>query len=159
MDFSQINLGREYTFGSDPEIFSRDKKGQIVPAFTFLPPKTDPLKVEIGKGMYDAYIYNDGFQAELRAMPHGCIAFVVDSIRGGLKGIWEKSNGASLVLDNAPQIPLQVLRDTPDEHVILGCDPSRNAYNMGGACVGDPRALRYRFTGFHIHASGWQLDD
>lgn len=161
-DLDKINLGRQYTFGSDPEIFSRDKKGQIVPAFTFLPSKTDPLKVDVtypseGQSSFPAYIYNDGFQAELRANPHGCVAYVVDSIRTGLKGIWEKSNGASLVLDNAPMIPIEVLQETPDEHVILGCDPSRNAYNMGGACVGDPRALRYRFTGFHIHASGWRL--
>jgi Phage phiEco32-like COOH.NH2 ligase-type 2 len=146
-------------FGSDPEIFSRDAKGQIVPAYTFLPPKTKPELVEIhyqGR-RYDAHIYNDGFQAELSASPHGCIAYVVDSIRGGLHGIWKKSNGASLVLDNAPQIPIDILRDAPEENVILGCDPSRNAYNMGGACVGDPRALRNRFTGFHIHISGWYV--
>src|SRR5882724_2500475 len=76
-NLEHINLSRNYIFGSDPEVFSRDKRGQIVPAFTFLPPKTDPLKVDIqyqheGGISFPAYIYNDGFQAELRANPHGC---------------------------------------------------------------------------------------
>ena len=160
-DFSHIELGRHYTFGSDPEVFTRDNKGQIVPAFTFLPPKDKPKKVIIDYqgNRYDSAIYNDGFQAELRAKPHGCIAFVVDSIRGGLKAIWEESGKASLVLDNAPMIPIKMLKDTPDEHVILGCDPSNNAYHMGGKVVGDPRKLRYRFTGGHIHMSGWQVPE
>ena len=157
-DYSNIHQSREYVFGSDPEVFSRDSKGQIVPAFKFLPPKTDPLLVELPNASLCYHIYNDGFQAELRANPHGCVAYVVDSIRGGLKAIWERSNGAHLVLDNAPMIPIEVLRETPDEHVILGCDPSQNAYYIGGKVVGDPRLLRYRFTGFHIHVSGWHLD-
>lgn len=159
-DFSRIELQKVLTFGSDPEIFARDSKGQIMPAYTFLPPKTQPIRVELKRELYDysSYIYNDGFQAELRANPHGCIAYVVDSIQIGLKEIWKKSKG-QLVIDNAPQIPVAVLRDAPEESVILGCDPSMNAYNMGGACPGDPRALRYRFTGFHIHISGWALPE
>jgi len=144
-------------FGSDPEIFSRSKDGKILPAFEFLPAKDKPIKIPILKDGYDygPYIYNDGFQAELRAAPHGCIAYVVDSIRHGLKGIWKKSNGASLVLDNAPMIPIDTLRKTPEQYVILGCDPSLNAYNQGGKACGDPRKLRYRFNGVHLHASGW----
>lgn len=155
-DFSRIKLGTVYTFGSDPEIFSRDSKGQILPAFKFLPSKEKPIEVS---GAEDDYlcVYNDGFQAELRALPHPCIAYVVDSIQRGLKEIWKKSNGANLVIDNAPMIPMEVLKESPDEHVILGCDPSQNAYNMGGKVVGDPRKLRYRFTGWHLHASGWYV--
>lgn len=158
-DFSRIkHANREYRFGSDPEIFSRDSKGQIVPAYTFLPSKDKPIvKGDVGTPKAYSCVYNDGFQAEMRAAPYACIAYVVDTIHNGLKAIWEKSNGAALVLDNAPMIPISVLREAPEEHVILGCDPSENAYNIGGRTCGDPRKLRYRFTGLHVHASGWEL--
>ncbi len=156
-DFSRIQRFRHYEFGSDPEIFSRSKDGKILPAFEFLPPKDKPLKVDVMRDgtNYGATVYNDGFQAELGAYPYGCIAYLVDSIRNGLKGIWEKSNGASLVLDNAPMIPIDILKNAPEQYVILGCDPSHNAYHMGGRDCGDPRKLRYRFNGVHIHMSGW----
>jgi len=156
-DFGHIYNQRQYVFGSDPEIFSRSKDGKILPAFEFLPGKDKPIEVPVRRDGYDysPWIYNDGFQAELRAHPHGCIAYVVDSIRYGLRGIWQKSNGASLVLDNAPMIPIDVLRKTPEQYVILGCDPSLNAYNQGGKACGDPRKLRFRFNGVHLHASGW----
>jgi len=54
-------------------------------------------------------------------------------------------------------IPISILKETPDEYIILGCDPSYNAYYMGGKVVDNPRLLRYRFTGGHIHISGWQV--
>ncbi len=150
-NLNEILSYRSYTFGSDPEIFARGANGAIIPAYTFLPSKDKPLH-----GDNQVCVYNDGFQAEMRAYASACIAFVVDSIHYNLKEIWERSNG-KLVLDNAPMIPIDTLRKAPEEHVILGCDPSRNVYHMGGKCAGDPRKLRYRFTGLHVHASGWQL--
>src|SRR5256885_770648 len=129
MNFDSIRLTREYTFGTDPEVFVRDGKGQIIPAYTFLPGKEKAIRINY---RYSASIYNDGFQAELRADPSGCIAYVVDAVAKGLKGIWEKSNENTLVLDNAPIIPIDTLRKAPEESVIFGCDPSMNAYFMGG---------------------------
>jgi Phage phiEco32-like COOH.NH2 ligase-type 2 len=156
LDIKQIDRHNVYSFGTDPEIFSRDKAGQVIPAYTFLPSKDRPLVGRQEDSGNEFCVYNDGFQAEMRAKPSACVAYVVDSIQSGLKEVWKKSNG-HLVLDNAPMIPVQTLREAPEEHVILGCDPSLNFYHMGGKPCGDPRKLRYRFTGFHVHMSGWYL--
>lgn len=153
-----LKLNKVYIFGSDPEIFARDKRGNILPAFTFLPNKNTPIQGHPLPSGFTASIYNDGFQAELRAQPHGCIAYVIDSIMSGLKGIAKKSDG-KIVLDNAPDISRKTMKETPDEHAILGCDPSANAYYMGGKMVADPRKLYHRFTGMHIHVSGFKLDE
>lgn len=155
MELSKVTRSYAYTFGSDPEVFALGKDGNIKPAFTFLPDKDKPLEIHSNSSGRNFAIYNDGFQAEVKAVPAACIAYVVDSIREGLKKIWEESKGGKLTIDNCPMIPIKTLRETPDAYVILGCDPSLNAYHMAGKAVDNPRTLRHRFTGFHIHASGF----
>jgi hypothetical protein len=157
-----IQLGRQLTFGTDPEVFIRDGKNTILPAFKFLPSKTKPIQGYRTEVAYST-VYNDGFQAEMSVGAHGCIAYVIDGVHLGLRKILDEAQktdpGVKLVVDNAPMIPIQMLRDAPEENVIFGCDPSYNAYHMGGKCADDPRKLRYRFTGFHIHVSGWQVPE
>jgi len=138
--------------GTDPEVFVRDDNG-LLPAFKFLPPK------ENAETFYskwaNARVFWDGFQAEFGCTANCCIAYTVDSVRDGLRGTLElarkNSPTAKLTLQNVFQIPAKTLRLEKEEHVLLGCNPSQNAYGMLGEHVLNARKLRYRFAGGHLH--------
>ena len=153
--------------GSDPEVFVLDGKGGLLPAWRFLPNKRvgvqcehpyispflqSPQTSRAGRAFWD------GFQAEFSTVPQSCVAFLSDSIRAGLlttlKRAKEIEPKARLTLQNVFQIPVSALRTESDAHVVLGCDPSFNAYYMSGEFPGDSRKLRYRFAGGHIHIEG-----
>lgn len=138
--------------GSDPEVFVT-ADNNLLPAWEFLPSKRS------GK-----VAFWDGFQAEFNTGAYGCIAWVVDSVQAGLRTVLNaaraKQPTAKLTIQNVFQIPVATLRSAADEHVLLGCDPSINAYYMSGKFPGNGRALRYRFAGGHVHMGGFgQLNE
>lgn len=138
------------TPGADPEIFvfAEDK---LLPAFEFLPSKDAPAV-----GM-ETQSYWDGFQAEFRLLHPGyfCLMFHTRRIHDGLRTILRaarmKASSANLVLDSVVEVPPSMLAEAIDPHVELGCMPSENAYGLRGALVEDPRKLKYRFAGGHMH--------
>jgi hypothetical protein len=147
--------------GCDPEIFVRDG-ASLLPAFEFLPDKKAPKRFEqfnqVGTNLPDhcyANVFWDGFQAEFNTPPQSCIAWIADGVRCGLDGILSEAQifkaGAKLTTQNVFQIPSATLLTARDEHVMLGCDASENAYGMMGEHVIDSRKLRHRFAGGHIH--------
>jgi Phage phiEco32-like COOH.NH2 ligase-type 2 len=137
---------KKLTLGADPEIFAF-KQGKLVPAFEFLPPK--------GEGRL---MYWDGFQAEWKYREAWtCQNNFVKHTRESLMTMAEyaKQKGASLSLINVVRIPDETLQKAAYKHVELGCEPSYNAYEMRGKPVENPRLLKYRFTGGHMHYGPW----
>ena len=60
--------------GTDPEVFAVDAKGQVIPAFEYLPEKKDALKI-MNKSVLEPQIgtaFYDGFQAEFTIGPITC---------------------------------------------------------------------------------------
>jgi Phage phiEco32-like COOH.NH2 ligase-type 2 len=163
-----LALRQSLGLGTDPEVFVRDSKGGILPSWKFLPKKGKALEIIthsipfLSNGSYafhDLYsvkAYTDGFQAEIAlGSPTNCIATVGFGIRTGLEMILKAARtldgGAKLTIENTPDIAQKVLDIESDEHVILGCSPSLNAYGVLGDLVYQPRKLRKRFSGGHIH--------
>lgn len=146
--------------GSDPEIFVEDGEGKLLPAPLFLPAKKDAVASE--PLTYDQYVgikagkaYWDGFQAEFETWVFGCMAACLDSTQAGLKVVLRKARKvapkAKLSIQSVYEIPLDLMKSAPDEAVVLGCKPSKNAYGLHGEPVPEPRAMRYRCTGVHFH--------
>lgn len=149
MSWGNLEAGpRCFYIGSDPEVFVVDGPN-LLPAFSFLPSKKNKLQGT------RSWAFWDGFQGEFEVSPELCIAYMIDGVRGGLEavlGAAQKANqNAKLTARNVFQIPVATLKASADEHVILGCDPSQNAYGMCGEHVIDARKLRYRFAGGHLH--------
>lgn len=156
--------------GFDPEIFVVRGGGEVMPAWEFLPDKGQGTPFHrSGKSAMREHLdwsgvkrklrtgtaYWDGFQAEMSVNAGPCVSYVVDNVRMGLVTILEEARKvdptARLSLNNSPQIPLELLEESSDLHVGLGCKPSLNAYNAPGEVVENPRALPFRFAGGHVH--------
>lgn len=164
-DFRVAGVGKEvlaalgYTVGSDPEIFVEDAKGNLIPAFKFLPGKTKP-KVYNTQNTAQT-LYWDGFQAEFTIYPQTCLAYMVDGLRAGLGAVLHEARkydkGAKLSTATVVEIPSDFLKNAEPDEVALGCDPSFNIYKMAGQPVPDGRELPMRFAGGHVHLGNGSL--
>jgi Phage phiEco32-like COOH.NH2 ligase-type 2 len=135
------------TVGTDPEIFAF-KAGKLLPAFEFLPGKDKPLNED------GTSAYWDGFQAEFRLhRAYTCLMELHSQLWRSMCVLHTAAgkHGAKLGLQSVVRIPLSILRTAHDPYVELGCQPSFNAYNLAGLKVANPRELRYRFAGGHMH--------
>jgi hypothetical protein len=135
--------------GTDPEVFvtvEHEDSRVILPAFEFL-----PKKGEAGT------VFWDGFQAEFTTPPAGCHAYLVDDIHKGLQGVLlkakRKNPTAKLDCRDVMDIPPTMVMMAKDEHVELGCAPSRNCYGTAGIGRVEGRGLFWRTAGFHVHQS------
>jgi len=140
---------RRFTLGADPEMFIFNA-GKLVPAFDFLPPKRQSKD----------FIFWDGFQAEWKyEQPILCQNNLVKHTREKLMLLLAKARqkfpDAHLSLRNVVRIPDETLKTASDPFIELGCKPSYNAYGMHGVQVDDPRQLKYRFAGGHMHFGTW----
>jgi len=133
----------EISVGTDPEIFVFDDK-ELIPAFEFLPSKKEAK-----------LCFWDGFQAEFTTPPDMRTSALLNSIRLGLIAVSLRAKkhctNARLSLNNTVRIARHRLTHAQPEHVILGCDPSKNLYEMQGQETGGGRELEYRFAGGHLH--------
>lgn len=147
---------KEFMVGIDPEMFVFDGP-KLMPAFEFLPSKEQPYVRRSDVSSVQPAAYWDGFQAEFRLQNCAPMCLMVLSVqaRKGLKLIIEsalKTNkNAKLSLQNVVRIPSERLKTDPDPFVELGCEPSFNIYGLKGKKVSNPRQLRYRFAGGHMH--------
>ena len=163
-DISGWNRAWKQTlYGTDPELFITND-GELVPAFTFLPDKKNPIPVEdrVSGHTAKANIFWDGFQAEFNTPPCFCLAYLVDGIRLGYKSVLDQAQikypNAKVTFKNVFEIPKATMRLAEAEHTALGCEPSENAYAMCGKAVLDGRKLKYRFAGGHIHVAHPNVD-
>jgi len=147
--------------GSDPEVFLTSG-GKLLPAWKVLPDKKTPVKHFVKYGAcLGVAAYWDGFQAEFRTSPQGCIAYATDQVRYGLQLVLDQARktvpNTKLSIQSVFKVTYASLKKESDEHVVLGCDPSINAYYMAGDFVGDSRRFIYRPAGGHIHLGGVAL--
>lgn len=147
--------------GWDPEMFVVDEKNSLIPAFGFLPSKQTPIIYDSGVKVSDTAdrrynaIYYDGFQAEFSTFPIQCHGYGIDYLRSGLRGILlearKKSPKAQLSLKSVFRISPQMMMESDDEFVALGCNPSENVYGGPPLIVDDARNFPYRVAGGHVH--------
>jgi hypothetical protein len=139
------------TVGTDPEIFAVDKKGEVLPAWTYLGGKDSPTAYDYAG--FAGQCYWDGFQAEFNTPPNlTCLENMSSAVRGGLHRIWERAGkkGGKLSHKSVLEVSEQVLGSCKPEHVAFGCSPSKNVYGLKGN-IKDGRDVKYRFAGGHIH--------
>lgn len=143
----------DVALGADPEIFLEKGDGTLLPAFTFLPSKYEPLRTPEEGCSY----YWDGFQAEYNITPSTDLTECLKSIRYGLKALLKAAKdhdkSARLSLKTVFETPLDMLRtlnETSPEYVEFGCMPSYNAYPIEGQHL-DGVNCPHRFAGGHIH--------
>jgi len=143
---NSIYLTGGFLMGADPEVFVVNKQGIIIPAFTFLPHK------KAGNPFWD------GFQAEFTTRAYNCLAFLVDEVQSKLKTILNEAKKidetASLTYKSVVEIPISIMNKADKEHVMLGCAPSKNIYNIPSIKIDDPYTLPIRFAGCHFHLGG-----
>ena len=154
-------LGHALTSGSDPELFLENDKGEVLPAFAFLPGKDKPLRVPGLSNNLIGSMYWDGFQAEFTIQHGTCLDSLCYYTRQGLQGIYDELKKfdpkAKLSAKTVMNIPLNALTDGKDEHVNFGCMPSLNIYGMSGRVL-PAREVEFRPAGGHIHF-GFQGND
>lgn len=139
---AKMVIQKKLTLGADPEIFAF-KKGSLLPAYEFLPPKGE-----------ERLMYWDGFQAEWKYdQPYTCQNTLVKATREALMQMhgYAAKKGGKLSLVNVVKIPSETLATVHPKYVELGCEPSYNAYKLRGLNVENPRLLKYRFAGGHMH--------
>lgn len=149
-----------FSVGSDPELFIQDENDTMIPAFNFLGSKANPNYT--ADSYHSGYtenhghrrLYWDGFQAEFETYPSTCLAWQVDSVQAGIKGLLieakRKYPNAKLSAKTVMDIPFDILQSAMDEHVSFGCMPSYNAYGMKGLQL-HGREVPFRSAGGHIH--------
>ena len=148
------HIGYAFTVGSDPEIFVEDEKDVVIPAFKFLGGKKDKTTHTAPVPYGNLPLYWDGFQAEFETSAQSCLAWQVDSVQAGLKGLLMAARKvdpkAKLSTRTVMDIPPPMIQEAANEHVAFGCMPSLNAYGATGLQK-DGRDVLFRPAGGHIH--------
>jgi hypothetical protein len=142
--------------GADPEIFVADKDNNLIPSFSFLTDKYNPIRSENGTP-----IYNDGCQAEFNCYPSVIIDECLDSLKDGMASIL---NAARKLDKSAKLLPLPVVPVSLEWLATLdpalsqfGCSPSYNIYDISGAAIDGVRCP-FRMSGGHLHFGVGELD-
>jgi len=146
-----------FDLGIDPEVFVKVGT-KLLPAFEFLPAKERAEWTVLRECIpsITGLHYWDGFQAEF-SLNKGirCLQILTKSARHALQMIQQAAKKvhpkAELVLDNVVRVPQELLDTAIDPFVALGCMPSENAYGLHGIDVVNPRKLKYRMAGGHMH--------
>lgn len=128
------------TMGLDPEFFI-GLNGIKAPAFHFLSDKHTTKND----------IFWDGYQAETRVAPDECHELLAFHMYNQFKQFSTDYPNLEILPGAVWRVPDEHLQSASEAEVALGCDPSYNAYNMKGKVVTEPRKLRWRFSGGHIH--------
>lgn len=161
--FYTVPYANSFTIGSDPEVFVVDKKtNEVIPAWQYLPSKDKGLAVKSYHWNSDhsqalkPKAFWDGFQAEFTTFPLHCHAYLVDEIHAGLKAVLNAARAkfpdATLSWESVVPVQQEILRSADEEHVQLGCMPSRNIYKTSPLEGGmNGRTWNMRCAGCHVH--------
>jgi hypothetical protein len=152
-----LELGNDgMNLGSDPEFWVVGKNG-LVPSWERFKKKENLKRgdFEVDGSSRIRVPYVDGFQAEVQAIPAGCI----DSLT---EGLYAKLQTAQEYLLSSEKITFDTVQDvTPwlrggekevgDGQLLeLGCTPSKNVYGLEPIRV-DGATLPWRPAGYHMH--------
>lgn len=144
-------LHHSWSIGGDGEVFGVNKEGVIIPAFDFLEVRSKGNRT--GSGTQKAF--NDGFVASFNTLAQGCLAFMTDNVRLGLKTIYEQlmtvDKGARLSIRPVQEIPQKLLALVEKEETALHDKvPVMNAYSMSPKVI-SLKEKPFRVAGFDIH--------
>lgn len=140
------------TIGADPEMFVFTGK-KLLPAYKFLPSKLESSR---------PLLYWDGFQAEWKyEFGVRCLVHFTQETQLKIRALFHKAKAydktAKLSIRNVVSVPKVLLQRAPEQYVALGCEPSYNAYKIDAERVDNPRELKIRVAGGHIHFGGWYM--
>jgi Phage phiEco32-like COOH.NH2 ligase-type 2 len=141
----EYNLpSRDWIYTSaDPEVFLvRD--GKLVPGFEVLPDKKKPHSVDGG------VFHEDGFAAEFSPVPVQCHESVVYHSSQVISEMIDRT-GTTISDENFIELSPDILENTSESRIALGCDRSENVWGHPRFNPGNPRKFPYRMAGGHIH--------
>lgn len=137
-------------FGSDPEFFIVNSDGRPIPAHKIFPPKDAPLIYEYSK------IFRDGYVVELNIEPRSCRQEFAGRVVSTLREVQRLLTPYNCTLRAVPsmRIAAEDLKGAPDDVLLFGCDPSRDAYTGKDKSV-ELNGLThlFRYAGGHLHYS------
>lgn len=139
----------EFLVGADPELFVRDRDGNLVSGYGMIPgTKSQPFEVEGGA------VQVDGMALEFNINPAATFKEFNDNIVNVLRQMKEMiPNGYSFDFSPVAQFGKEYIQAQPEEARLLGCDPDYNAHT--GAPNPSPSAdYDFRTASGHIHI-GW----
>jgi hypothetical protein len=129
-------------FGCDPELFIAQGQ-RIIGAEKAIPETGLPA------------IVLDGVQVELNPQPEPCRANLINNISAAMKTLSRhlesKDKTLSISFRQVIEVDKQELDSLGEKAKILGCAPSRNAYDMSASIRVNPAAYMKRSAGGHIH--------
>ena len=142
------------SIGFDPEFFMQDVNGQMVPAWTFLPPQDEA--VALGG---DFKMYCDGAAVELQTpvftharranMYRSSVREVREAMHEAVKQIQTTHPYLSLCKESVMELP-EEYREAPEAKV-FGCVPDQNCYTGEYRRI-DPEDMgTIRVCGGHVH--------
>lgn len=139
----------EFLIGADPELFVRDRDGNLVSAYGMIPgTKSEPFEVEGGA------VQVDGMALEFNINPAATAKEFDNNIVNVLRQLKEMiPNGYEFDFSPVAQFGKEFIQSQPEEARELGCDPDYNAYT--GLANPKPNAdYDFRTASGHIHI-GW----
>ena len=132
--------------GADPEVFLFSK-GKVVPSWKVLPKKN------AGQG-----VFWDGLQGEFTIdEPTYCHELFMDQVHYKLEKIVQRGKMygyGDIGFDpktTVVEMGEEILAEAAEEHLALGCMPSKNVYGLPGCEKVEGRDLKWRFSGCHLH--------
>jgi len=145
--------GIEILVGADPELFVINKNKELVSGYGMIEgTKHNPLPVDNGA------VQVDGMALEFNITPaKDCDEFVsnIKSVMATLKSMIPK--GHKLVAEPVARFSEEVFKSSPEEALMLGCDPDFNAYDGGNQFPTPSAETNFRTASGHIHI-GWTKD-
>jgi hypothetical protein len=146
-------LGTEFLLGCDPEVFVKNRKGELVGAWDLMPgTKMEPYKVPEGM------VQVDGMALEFGVDPCSTkeeFIYRVNSVKATLKKMLPK--GYSLALQPVAHFSEEEMKRAPAAALELGCDPDYCAYTGKKNPAPALPTPNMRSAGGHVHI-GWGKD-
>ena len=151
------------TMGCDPEFFF-SQKGKIIGSEKVIPKDGLAVLDQYGNPL-NSKIIIDGVQAELNPKEQTCRVFLSNNISRCFKQILEtmktKENpDLSIDFTQTIKVTKEELASLEPENQILGCSPSKNAYNKRNfISVKNGAKYYYRSAGGHIHIGNYAANN
>lgn len=153
-------------FGTDPEFFIVNPKGEVEPAHLHFPGKdakkgTNCGAFRIWEGGFNGtqrpiQYFRDGYAVEFNPPGTHCRQLLFSDVATAMRAVLrDLPPGYSLSTTPTVKIDLASLEGAPEDVLQFGCDPSWNAYSMEEERIElDARSFPFRSVGGHMHFSG-----
>jgi len=143
----------EFLIGADPELFVRDRKGELVSAHGMIPgTKANPHQVEGGA------VQVDGMALEFNINPASTYQEWEANITGVMAQLKEMiPTGYTFDFSPVAEFGADFIKTQPEEARDLGCDPDFNPYNSNQPFPRPDASTSFRTASGHVHI-GWTKD-